>query len=102
MRTEEPRPVRLKDYRAPDWLIETVDLDVSLDPVATKVRAKLKLKPNGAGSPAPLVLEGEELKLVALAVDGTPLPPASYAATPDRLTIAQPPNRPFELEIQTV
>jgi aminopeptidase N len=102
MRTEEARPVRLKDYRAPDWLIETVDLDVSLDPVATKVRAKLKLKPNGAGSPAPLVLEGEELKLVALAVDGTPLPPASYAATPDRLTIAQPPNRPFELEIQTV
>ena len=30
MRTEEARPVRLKDYRPPDWLIETVELDVSL------------------------------------------------------------------------
>ena len=46
MRTEEPRPIRLKDYRPPDWLIETVDLDVSLHPSATTVRAKLRLKPN--------------------------------------------------------
>ena len=102
MRTEEPRPVRLKDYRPPDWLIETVDLDVSLDPTATKVRAKLKVKPNSAGAPAPLVLDGEELKLSSLAVDGRPLPEGSFLATPERLTIAQPPNRPFELTIETV
>ena len=74
MRTEEPRPIRLKDYRPPDWLIETVDLDVSLDPTATTVRATLKLKPNGAAAPAPLVLDGEDLKLTALALDGQPLP----------------------------
>jgi hypothetical protein len=24
MRTEEHRPIRLQDYRPPDWLIETV------------------------------------------------------------------------------
>ena len=35
MRTEEHRPIRLQDYRPPDWLIETVDLDVSLHPTAT-------------------------------------------------------------------
>ena len=102
MRTEEPRPIRLKDYRPPDWLIETVELDVSLDPTATTVRAKLKLKPNSAGTPAPLVLDGEELKLRSLALDGKPLPNESFVATPERLTIAQPPNRPFELEIETV
>ena len=102
MRPEEPRPVRLKDYRPPDWLIETVDLDVSLDPTATTVRAKLRVKPNGAGAPAPLVLDGEELKLHSLALDGRPLPEGSFLATPERLTIAQPPNRPFELTIETV
>ena len=74
MRTEEPRPVRLQDYRPPDWLIETVDLDVSLHPTATTVRAKLKLKPNPAGTPAPLVLDGDELQLRSLALDGKPLP----------------------------
>ncbi len=101
MRTEEPRPVRLHDYRPPDWLIETVDLEVSLDPSATKVRAKLKLKPNVAGTPAPLVLDGEDLTLTALALDGKALAQEHYVATPDRLTIAQPPNRPFELTIET-
>jgi aminopeptidase N len=102
MRTEEPRPIRLKDYRPPDWLIETVDLDVSLDPTATTVRAKLKLKPNGGGTPAPLVLDGEALKLRWLALDGKPLPSDGFLATPERLTIAQPPNRPFELTIETI
>ncbi len=102
MRTEEPRSVRLKDYHPPDWLIETVDLDVSLDPTATVVRSKLKLKPNGAGAPAPLVLDGEELKLRSLKLDGKPLQNESFLATPERLTIAQPPQRPFELEIETV
>ena len=102
MRTEEHRPIRLQDYRPPDWLIETVDLDVSLHPTATTVRAKLKLKPNSAGTPAPLVLDGEELKLKSLALDGKPLPAENFVATPDKLTIAQPPNRPFELEIETV
>src|ERR1700726_2415457 len=102
MRTEEPRAIRLKDYRPPDWLIESVDLDVSLHPSTTTVRAKLKLKPNSAGAPAPLVLDGEELKLKSLTLDGKPLPAGNFVATPDKLTIAQPPNRPFELEIETI
>jgi aminopeptidase N len=101
MRTEELRPIRLTDYRPPDWLIESVDLDVSLDPTETRIHAKLKIKPSSAGAPVPLVLDGDELKLVSLALDGEPLPAESFAATPDRLTIAQPPHRGFELEIET-
>ncbi len=101
MRTEEPRPVRLQDYRPPDWLIETVDLDVSLHPTATRVRATLKLKPNAAGAPGPLVLDGEDLKLVSLQVDGKPLPADNFVVSSERLTIVQPPNRPFTLEIET-
>ena len=102
MRTEEPRPVRLKDYRPPDWLIETVALDVSLDATATTVRSKLTIKPDMDGTPAPLVLDGEELKLRSLTLDGKPLANGSFLATPEQLTIAQPPNRPFTLEIETV
>jgi aminopeptidase N len=101
MRTEELRPIRLTDYRPPDWLIETVDLNVSLDPIETRIHAKLKIRPNSAGLPVPLVLDGDELKLISLALDGEPLPAESFAATPDRLTIAQPPHRGFELEIET-
>src|SRR5262245_66146522 len=103
MRTDEPRPVRLQDYRLPDWLVDTVELDVSLAPSATRVRATLLLKPNAkAAAPAPLLLDGDDLKLVALSLDGQPLAAEHYVATPDRLTIAQPPQRPFRLEIETL
>jgi aminopeptidase N len=103
MRTEQARPVRLADYRPPAWLVDTVHLDVSLHPTATRVRSRLKLKPNpAAGAAAPIVLDGDGLKLVSLSIDGEPLAAEHYDATPDSLTIAQPPNHPLLLEIETV
>ncbi len=103
MRTELSVPIRLEDYRPPDWLVETVDLDVSLDPTATRVRAALRLKPNPkAAAPAPLVLDGDGLKLVALKLDGEALAADRFVATAENLTIAQPPQRAFTLEIETV
>jgi aminopeptidase N len=102
MRTEQARPVRLQDYRAPDWLVDEVRLDVSLHPTASRVRSELRLHPNPDGAPAPLVLDGDGLTLASVLVDGQPLPDAAFAATPDRLTIAQPPQRPFTLAIETI
>ncbi|HEY7247702.1 MAG TPA: aminopeptidase N [Xanthobacteraceae bacterium] len=103
MRTEEARPVRLVDYRPPEWLVDSVELDVALDPIATRVRARLALRPNAnGGPPAPLTLDGEGLLLRSVALDGATLAPEQYVATPDRLSIAQPPQRPFSLEIETV
>ena len=46
MRTEDAPLIRLEDYRPSDWLIDTVDLDVSLHPQKTRVRALLALRPN--------------------------------------------------------
>jgi aminopeptidase N len=102
MRTDTAQPIRLKDYRPPDWLVQAVSLDVSLHPTQSKVRATLALKPNPQSSAAPLVLDGDGLTLVSLKLDGSALPPESYVATPDSLTIPQVPNGPFTLEIETL
>src|SRR3954451_17805517 len=103
MRTEQARPVRLENYRPPDWLVETVELDVSLHPTATKVRATLKMSPNPeAGAPAPIVLDGDGLTLTSLKLDGSMLPADSYVATPDSLTIPQPPAGTCYLQIDTL
>ena len=102
MRTDIAQPIRLQDYRPPDWLVESVALDVSLHPTKTKVRATLAFKPNPESGAAPLALDGDGLTLTGLKLDGAVLPPENYAATADSLIIAQPPNRPFTLEIETL
>src|SRR3974390_2455351 len=89
MRPEDARPVRLADYRPPEWLGETLELDIALDPEATRARATLARRPNANGAPpAPLVLDGEALALQSIRLDGVPLPAEQYVATPTRLPIA--------------
>ncbi len=102
MRTDTAQPIRLKDYRPPDWLVDTVALDVVLHPTQAKVRAKLALRPNNQVPAAPLVLDGDGLNFVSLKIDGTDPGPDSFLVTPDQLTIPQPPNGPFTLEIETL
>ncbi len=102
MRTDTSPPILLKDYRPPDWLVETVALDFLLHPTQTKVRTTLALTPNPEAAAAPLVLDGDGLTLTSLKLDGVALPSDSYVATPDSLTIPQVPNGPFTLEIETL
>jgi aminopeptidase N len=95
MRTEEPRAIQLADYRAPDFRIETVHLDFSLDPEATRVTAKLAIVRNRAG--APLVLLGEELKLISVTLDGKALTNSEYRLDAKSLTVPSVPDK-FVLE----
>ncbi|MEP0323909.1 aminopeptidase N [Bauldia litoralis] len=97
--TKETTPVRLSDYRAPDYAIDTVSLDFSLAPTATQVTAQLAMRPNTPG--APLVLDGDEVKLIAISINEEYIPSSAYEATPQQLTIKAPPREPFTLEIVT-
>ena len=102
MRTDIAQPVRLADYRPPDYLIDKVELDVRLHATATRVFARLTVKPNPAGHPgAPLVLDGDDLRPKKIVLDGQDLDVQSGFVTPDQLTIAAPPQLPFILEIET-
>jgi aminopeptidase N len=102
MRTDTAQIVRLEDYRPSDFLIDRVELDVRLHPTATRITATLALRPNPEGrADAPLKLDGDELKLKALALDGRALPAGEFEASPQELVIAQPPRRPFTLTIET-
>jgi len=101
MKTEEPHTIYLKDYRPSPYLIEKVDLDVALAPDNARVRSRLKVTPNShPDAPAgPLTLNGEKLELHSLRVDGEPV--NDYAVDDSTLTIASPPDGPFEVEIET-
>ena len=102
MRTDTAAPVRLEDYRPTDYLIDTVSLDVRLHPTATRILAELAIRPNPAGrAGAALELDGDELELVSVALDGGALAPGAYEASPSGLTLHAPPERAFRLSIET-
>jgi aminopeptidase N len=102
MRTETAPVIRLADYRPPDYLIDEVHLDIALEPEATRVLATLSIRPNPMGrSKTPLALDGDELKLVAIKLDGAPLAAGLYEASPHALVLKAPPQRRFKLTIET-
>jgi aminopeptidase N len=102
MRNPPPQAIRLADYRPPDFLIDSVDLDISLHRSRTLVTARLSIRRNPAGrAGADLVLDGDGLALRRLALDGAPVAEARVEATPDRLTLRAAPDSPFVLEIET-
>lgn len=102
MRHPSTAAIRLADYRPADFAIDSVELDFILHPTATRVCARLTLRRNPAGTPdAPLVLDGDDLMLLGVKLDGQALGPGEYEATLDRLTLAAVPDAPFTLEIDT-
>ncbi len=99
MPIEEPRAVRLKDYRPPAYQFREIALDFSIDAEVTRVTARSRIE-RIAADPAPLVLNGEHLELISLALDGRTLSVAEYTVRPDGLVILAPPAH-FALEIVT-
>ena len=90
MRTEEPQAIALKDYRASDYEISEIALDFILDPEITRVKATTKVT-RAAAAPCPLVLNGEHLRLVSVAINGKALNTDNYAITETTLIIASMP-----------
>jgi aminopeptidase N len=101
MRTDFSSPIRLADYTVPSHLIENVHLDVTLDDERTRVVASLSIKPNPAAAKGPLILDGDELELESISLDGKPLAPSHYTLTASTLTLTNPPAGLFTLSIVT-
>ncbi len=83
--TLAPRPavIQRADYRPPDWWIDTVQLTFRLDAERTVVTARLSVRRNGAHD-RPLVLDGDELETLSVALDGAD---AQAEITPATLTL---------------
>jgi aminopeptidase N len=97
-----PRETRLADYRPPEFLIDTVDLSFDLDEAATRVRSRLALRRNPASADkhAPLSLDGQDVTLVRLALDGAELGANRYHIDDGKLIIPDMPDA-CTLEVET-
>ncbi|MEZ5872434.1 MAG: aminopeptidase N [Nitratireductor sp.] len=103
MRTDHGQLVKLKDYAPPAYRAKTVVLDFRLEPENTIISSSVtyeRARETPAGTP--LKLDGDGLQAVSVSIDGKPVAPKDFSATPDRLVLRKPPaTRKFTLEIVT-
>ncbi|SCZ57357.1 aminopeptidase N [Thiohalomonas denitrificans] len=102
MSESQPQAVYLKDYTAPDYRIETINLRFDLDPEATTVTSRMEVRANydPAEGRRPFVLNGQELELVSVSMDHDPVGDEGYEISDDTLVIPHPPAH-FHLEVVT-
>lgn len=70
MREGQSTVIRREDYTAPAWWIDTVELTFDLDPAKTRVLNRMKVRRNTEVPAQPLKLDGEELNLARVLVNG--------------------------------
>lgn len=98
MRTDTaPKPTRLSAYKPFNHDITEARFDVRLDPKKTTVRSLLKCQRTG---PGPLVLDGENIRLVSIELDGRKLKRSDYKLDQTSLTLKDTPEN-FDLNIET-
>ncbi|QIH08383.1 MULTISPECIES: aminopeptidase N [unclassified Pseudomonas] len=89
MRTEQPKMIYLKDYQAPEYLIDETHLTFELFEDHSLVHAQLVMRRNparGAGLP-PLVLDGQQLELLSVSLSDQLLEAGDYQLDDSYLTL---------------
>ena len=99
MQSDAPQTVYLKEYTPPPFLIDRTELHFELAEGEALVAARLSIRrnPDASATTGSLLLHGEELEPLEIAIDGRPLGDAEYSIDAQGLHIAQPPER-FTLE----
>lgn len=90
---------RLADYCPPAFTIKTVSLDFNLYPTKTKVVSTLQV--SRRVQDVDWVLDGENIKLNKITLNGKRLAKKKYTLTETNLTLSNLPDE-FELQIETV
>jgi len=103
MRTETGQVYKLTDYKPTDFVVERIDLTFELDPKETKIVSRVILhRREGVAPDANLVLDGDELTLDSLQLDGNDVDASLFETTPDSLIIRDlPESGPFEITVNT-
>ncbi len=87
MRNDQSVTIRRADYRPPDFLVDSVALELDLDPQLTRVTSTLQVKRREPGRHDPLLLDGEDLQLESIEVDGVPLAASRYRVQDGTLSV---------------
>ncbi len=102
--TKKPHvTIHRKDYTAPAYWVNTVEMGFDLDPARTLVAMRITMQRNSASPNRDVELLGDGAKLVALRMNGRTLRKGAqgYSITDGKLRIADAPDE-ITLEIETL
>lgn len=95
-----PQTIRLAEYQPPAYWVESVALTFDLDAATTRVSSRLKMRRNPEGAGGELILDGEQLTLISVQLEGETLQPNQYQRSASKLLIPNVPET-FTLQIVT-
>lgn len=89
MKDAQPKAIHLNEYEVPPFLIEETDLKVELGEQQTLVKTSLKMRrnPDANKGKLPLVLDGGDLDLKEISIDGRALLSNEYSVDDEHLTL---------------
>jgi aminopeptidase N len=93
VRDASPSTVYLKDYRPPDYLVNRTELHIELHEDHALVTGRLHLLRDPAAQGQSLTLDGQDMELLSIAVDGEALEPRDYQVGPESLVIHAVPEQ---------
>jgi aminopeptidase N len=105
MRDANPQTIYLKDYRPPEYLIHSVDLNFELDEESTRIVSTMVItrNPKSQQNTKELVLSGENLKLISITLDTSTLEKEQYSLDQEHLIINDvPQDKTFTLTIENL
>jgi len=94
----QPATTFRQDYRPYPYCLREVALEFDLDSDQTRVHARMTVQCAPHADLPPLVLDGEDLGLISVAIDGKSLTPDAYQLSDHTLTL-QPSTASFTLDI---
>lgn len=85
------------DQKMPNYLFNVVDLKFLLSDIKTNFFPKTIAQPQTRGLEHHLILDGFELKLISIKVNGKEVEKEDFQLTPCSITFVSPPTSPFTL-----
>ncbi len=99
MKSENNQAIYRKDYQQPNYWVTSVNLGLMIEPDFTIVKSKILFNRNTNGYDEKLILNGVDLELINISINGRVLAAEEYLIDQESLTIDNVPKE-FELQVE--
>lgn len=99
MKSDNNPTIYRKDYQQPHYWVNSINMALMIEPNFTFVKSRIQFSANQKSSDRTLELNGVDLELLRISIDGRKLQTDEYCVDEETLTIKNVPDN-FELQVE--